>query len=451
MDSRTNHPVEAASAAVTDTNMPRDETATTGPDPDPKMDNSADLLDKSDYGSEDFADNPGKSLCVHALSSYDEDMGGTEDENIRGRDQSVDYNGKETGSPTAASTPLREEMNRFRIVDTEPGESEISGINKITDATHTAAAVGVAASGEEMETNSDANSAVGDAHSAVEENTSRGSGTKTTGDANTAEHAQIAGDANSATIVSPGDANTAGRGEANAADGNKTAQSNIIPLILQKVPAMFKEPLPPQPKPAAEPPATPSATYKAIMGGRCAKNSNSILSGTGTVKSQKNCGSFFNQGDNRVLRSVYKENVATLTVSSLSFNPVSWECSACPKKHSILGGGGGNDFSSNEGGRTVIILADQNFPAVLPTASGSCLAIIRIDQGKIKDLVDLLFSISPEEFPPGTIFVLGSLTHLQGEGLHGYAAAGVKAGKRIASQFPDAYSVLFTPPPYGRV
>ncbi len=77
-------------------------------------------------------------------------------------------------------------MNRFRIFDTEPGESEISGINKITDATHTAAAVGVAASGEEMETNSDANSAVGDAHSAAEENTSRGSGTKTTGDANTA-------------------------------------------------------------------------------------------------------------------------------------------------------------------------------------------------------------------------------------------------------------------------
>ncbi len=97
----------------------------------------------------------------------------------------------------------------------------------------------------------------------------------------------------------------------------------------------------------------------------------------------------------------------------------------------------------------MIILADQNFPAVLPTADGSCLAIIRIDQGKISDLVDLLFSISPEEFPHGTIFVLGSLTHLQGEGLQGYATAGVKAGKKIALKFPDAYSVLFTPPPMG--
>jgi hypothetical protein len=95
----------------------------------------------------------------------------------------------------------------------------------------------------------------------------------------------------------------------------------------------------------------------------------------------------------------------------------------------------------------VIILADQNFPAVLPTADGSCLAIIRIDQGKIPDLVDPLFSISPEEFPQGTIFVLGSLTHLHGEGLQGYATAGIKAGKKIASQFPDAFLFCSLPPP----
>ncbi len=45
------------------------------------------------------------------------------------------------------------------------------------------------------------------------------------------------------------------------------------------------------------------------------------------------------------------------------------------------------------------------------------------------------------------IFVLGSLTHLQGEGLQGCASAGVKARCRIASRNPDAYSILFTPPP----
>jgi len=252
---------------MTDNMTPRDETAMADPDPDPDMENSADLLDKSDYGSEAFADNPGKSLCVHALSSDDEDMGGTEGDNQRTSDRSVENTGKETGDPTAASTPLREEMNRFRIVDIEPVESEVSGISKIGDAAHTAAADGVSASGEEMETNSDANSAFGDAHSATEVNSSGGAGTKIMGDANTAENIHSGGDANSAARAIPSDANTAGRGDANTADGDKTAQSKTIPLRLQKVPAMFKEPLPPQPKPAVEPPATPSATYKAIMGG----------------------------------------------------------------------------------------------------------------------------------------------------------------------------------------
>jgi hypothetical protein len=161
------------------------------------------------------------------------------------------------------------------------------------------------------------------------------------GDANTAENIHSGGDANSAARAIPSDANTAGRGDANTADGDKTAKSKTIPLRLQKVPAMFKEPLPPQPKPAVEPAATPSATYKAIMGGRSAKNSNSVLTGTGIAKSKTNCGSFFYPGDNRVLRSVYKENVATLTVSSLSFNPVTLAGNAPLAPKNILSWGVG--------------------------------------------------------------------------------------------------------------
>jgi hypothetical protein len=318
MDSSRNHPLEAASAAMTQTLMPRDETATTGPDPDPdrvQEENSADLLDKSDYGSEAFANNPGKSLCVHALSSdSDEEMGEKEKENL-------DASAAEAGEPSAASTPLREEMNRFRIVDVEPKSTALSGICKIGDR-------GPAADADvSMDTPSDANAASGEAFSATDRS---GSGIP---------EKNHNGDANSAS-----EANSAAKGDANS------ATNATIPLRLQKVPAMFKPPPPPQPKPAAEAPATPSATYKAIMGGRSAKNSNSVLAGTGSAKSKNNCGSFFNQGYNRVLRSVYKENVATLTVSSLSFNPVSWECSACPKKHSILGGGGGGEFSANGGG-----------------------------------------------------------------------------------------------------
>jgi hypothetical protein len=100
-------------------------------------------------------------------------------------------------------------------------------------------------------------------------------------------------------------------------------------------------PPPPLPPPLAEMDAVPSDTYKAIMAGRSVKNSPSTLRGTGRPSANTDCGSFYNTGDIRVSRSVYKENVAKMYVSSMSFNPVTWECSACPRKHSIRGGGGG--------------------------------------------------------------------------------------------------------------
>jgi hypothetical protein len=84
------------------------------------------------------------------------------------------------------------------------------------------------------------------------------------------------------------------------------------------------------------------------MAGRSVKNTPSTLRGTGRASANTDCGSFYNKGDNRVSRSVYKENVAKMYVSSMSFNPVSWECSACPRKHSVLGGGG--DASGGGGG-----------------------------------------------------------------------------------------------------
>ncbi len=344
------------------------------------------LLDRSDYGSECFVNNPAKNLCVHVLSSDgDEDWDESADDTNKPDDESnmsVTEEPEGVGDPTAAAAavPLRDAMNRFRIVDIEQEDQTMNGIIPL-----------------------------GDAYSAT-------------------------------TAVEP----SAHVG--NDTDANSASQRKSVPLRLQKVPAMFKPPLLPPPKQAAEADAIPSITYKAIMSGRSVKNTYSFIAGTGTAKADKNCGSSFNTGDNRVSCSVYKENVATPTVSSLSFNPSVWECSACPKKHSILGGGGGG-LRLEGWGRVVIILADKSFPAVLPTANGNCLAIIQIDQGKIMDLVDLLFSISLEEFPHGTISVLGSLTHLQDKGLQGYANGGVKAGCRIASHFSAAFSILFTPPP----
>jgi hypothetical protein len=95
----------------------------------------------------------------------------------------------------------------------------------------------------------------------------------------------------------------------------------------------------------------------------------------------------------------------------------------------------------------VIVLCDQNFPAVLPSASGKCVAIMRIEHGTLKELVELIEKVAPPRIPAGTIFLLGSLTHLQREGLQSYSASGVKFGHRLVNSFPETETVLFIPPP----
>ena len=68
----------------------------------------------------------------------------------------------------------------------------------------------------------------------------------------------------------------------------------------------------------------------------------------------------------------------------------------------------------------------------------------------MRDLTDLLLAISPETIPEGTVFLLGSLTQLQNEGLQGYSSSGVRYGKKIAGTFKNTTVVLFIPPPHGR-
>ncbi len=94
-----------------------------------------------------------------------------------------------------------------------------------------------------------------------------------------------------------------------------------------------------------------------------------------------------------------------------------------------------------------MVITDHNFPAVLPTASGNCLAIMRIEHGNMKDLYDLLVSIAPETFPFGTIFLFGSLTQLQGEGLQGYSNAAIRYSRKIEGKFHGTTAIPFIPPP----
>jgi hypothetical protein len=125
------------------------------------------------------------------------------------------------------------------------------------------------------------------------------------------------------------DAGSAPKNSAGNSDGSKNA----------KVPSMCPPPAKPAEKQKAEADAVPSSTYKAILEAKKNKLTPPAIPGIGPATAKLDCGSFYNSGDNRIRRTVYKENVASLTVTSLSFNPVTWECASCPSKHQIFGGG----------------------------------------------------------------------------------------------------------------
>jgi len=77
---------------------------------------------------------------------------------------------------------------------------------------------------------------------------------------------------------------------------------------------------------------SPSETYKKIMEAKLSKEKVPVI---GNLESfpENDCGSFYNRGDGRIGRCLVKEDVSNLSVSSLSFDPKTLLCHACPKSH----------------------------------------------------------------------------------------------------------------------
>jgi hypothetical protein len=225
-----------------------------------------------------------------------------------------------------------------------------------------------------------------------------------------------------------------------SAAGTINPNLNKVPSGVKK--PNFANPLPPKKPDPIEPDAVPSKSYEAIIENKKKKEKAGTIGGIASGQGPLECGSFYNKGDNRVLRSVYKEDVSSLSFSSMSFNPVTWKCTACPSSHSV--------FEANaKGGRTVIVLADQNFPAVLPSSENRCLSIIRLDQGGLDELIDLFLKIARQTtVPAGTVVLFGSLISLSKVGLQSYAAACVNSKRRLTGGVKGIEAVPFVPPPW---
>ena len=111
----------------------------------------------------------------------------------------------------------------------------------------------------------------------------------------------------------------------------------------------------------------------------------------------------------------------------------------------MVGGGGGD-------GRPVVFVTDQNFPAVLPSAGGRCLAIMRMEQATMDDLADMVIKLAKTvTIPESTVFVVGSLSHLSRVGTHRYAISCVNVRRRLSGAFKGVRVVPFSPPPSWRM
>ena len=100
-------------------------------------------------------------------------------------------------------------------------------------------------------------------------------------------------------------------------------------------------------------------------------------------------------------------------------------CLACPDPHS-------HSSRMRDGRPVVIVLADQNFPAVVPARGGDCLLVVRVEDGLLSDLESVFADrfrafLKPHgSLTPGSVVMVGSISHLRACGLQDYAESLVK-------------------------
>ena len=123
----------------------------------------------------------------------------------------------------------------------------------------------------------------------------------------------------------------------------------------------------------------------------------------------------------------------------LSFDPSNMNCLACHKEHSVTG------FVKP----AVVGVSDQNFvTSVTGGEMSSCIAIVRLEDGDLHDLTTLTFKIFERQVVmSGSVFLLGSASHLARVGPTGYAVDWTKCVQRFKSKWPDVLLMPLFPIP----
>ncbi len=113
-------------------------------------------------------------------------------------------------------------------------------------------------------------------------------------------------------------------------------------------------------------------------------------------------------------------------VLTSSFDPSTLLCVTCEKEHNIL---------PEDGTELVIMVGDQNFVSCLSGKEG-CVPVVRLEDPTLMELFDITLEIFDRyPLPAGTLFLVGSTSHLQEMGTTIYALDWVRMCREYSSRW----------------
>jgi hypothetical protein len=144
-------------------------------------------------------------------------------------------------------------------------------------------------------------------------------------------------------------------------------------------------------------------------------------------------GSMFKKGDylNTLFHGarLMKNGSQTNEVITMSFDPSTLTCLCCKTPHCII----------DKNGPTAICFTDQNFVHSVPSSTGSgCLAVVRVEDASLHNLAEIAIEILDKcSLHPGSVFMIGSVSHLFKEGTSTYAADWVRIAGMLSQKFKN--------------
>ena len=115
---------------------------------------------------------------------------------------------------------------------------------------------------------------------------------------------------------------------------------------------------------------------------------------------------------------------------TMSIDPRTLMCLSCAAEHPLLQG---------NGKPVIILLSDQNFLPVWPGSEpDKCIAIIRVMNPTLMELLDLLYEVMDRKnLPDGSVVLAGAVSHLQGVGVSLYAREWTKFVAKLGGRWPN--------------